>query len=58
LCKTPGAFLVSAIAGCFGAALALAFVSRKWEGSLVGQWGLAAGLAEQAALPTPAEAPA
>src|SRR5208282_3623948 len=38
-----GGFVAFALLGCFGCATALLYVSRKWEGSFVGQGGLAAG---------------
>src|SRR5262245_40541585 len=39
-----GGFLIFAVAGCFGCAAALLYVSRAWEGVFVGQGGLAAPL--------------
>jgi NNP family nitrate/nitrite transporter-like MFS transporter len=39
-----GGFLAFAVLGCLGCSVALLYVSRKWEGSFVGQGGLAAGM--------------
>ncbi len=52
-----GGFLLFALLGCFGCAAFLFVVSRKWEGSFVGQGGLAT-TAERDSRPTPAEATA
>jgi NNP family nitrate/nitrite transporter-like MFS transporter len=37
-----GGFLIFALAGCFGCAVALFAVSRRWQGAFVGKGGLAA----------------
>ena len=49
-----GGFLIFGVAGCFGCAAALLYVSRSWEGVFVGQGGLASSVVppEQGALQT------
>jgi NNP family nitrate/nitrite transporter-like MFS transporter len=51
-----GGFLAFALVGCFGCATALFLVSRRWEGSFVGQGGLATSLREPNATASPVEA--
>jgi NNP family nitrate/nitrite transporter-like MFS transporter len=48
-----GGFLAFAVLGCFGCAVGLLLVSRRWQGSFVGHGGLAAGVTSN--VPVPAE---
>jgi NNP family nitrate/nitrite transporter-like MFS transporter len=52
-----GAFLAFGAVGCFGCAVSLLIVSRRWERSFVGKGGLAAGVTEARPMAASAETP-